>query len=88
MDIMDISAPFTDKDAGLPAVQATFNTQVPQVTCKTQSQRKTFPAILRKVNELSVEQGTSLTYSLITFYLSWKTGILHISHVGTSKGNL
>lgn len=41
MDIMDISAPFTDKDAGVPAVQATFNTQVPQVTCKTQSQRKT-----------------------------------------------
>lgn len=33
LDIMDISAPFTDKDAGVPAVQATFNTQVPQVTC-------------------------------------------------------
>lgn len=47
---MDISAPFNDKDAGVPAVQATLNTQVPQVTCKTQHQQKTFPAILRKVN--------------------------------------
>lgn len=40
------------------------------------------------MNELSLEQGTNLTYSLITFYLSWKTGILQISHMGPSRGNL
>lgn len=59
MNIMDISASFTEKDAGVPAVQATFNTQVPQVTCNSKSAKNwTFPAILRKVIELSVERGT------------------------------
>lgn len=38
MDIIDTSAPFTDKEAGVPAVQPTSNIKFTQVSWKTQEQ--------------------------------------------------
>lgn len=38
MDIIDTSAPSTDKDAGVPAVQPTQSIRFPQVSWKTQEE--------------------------------------------------